>query len=227
MTAPGPYFGGPSVLMDVYSLGGELGRSGMAQHRRDIQDVAADRPAAVGQQVELRPLDDPTLDPILAKLDRKRHRGTTPERVWLKVPYERKDEAKALGARWAPAEKLCSLPAGRRQRWPRREAGARRRGVAAACLCILPYNSRVPQHEGCSPDAGTAAGDQLSRLTDLIARAKAKDPALGDELEREFKALASRRAFGLNFERHRPGERRTAWTTGPPRGQGPRSATAR
>lgn len=44
----------------------------------------------------------------------------------------------------------------------------------------------------------------MSRLTDLIARAKAKDIALGEELEREFKALASRRAFGLNFERHRP-----------------------
>lgn len=44
----------------------------------------------------------------------------------------------------------------------------------------------------------------MSRLTDLIARAKAKDPALGDELDREFRALASRRAFGLNFERHKP-----------------------
>jgi adenine-specific DNA-methyltransferase len=44
----------------------------------------------------------------------------------------------------------------------------------------------------------------LSRLTDLLARAKAKDPALGEELEREFKALAARRAFGLNFERHVP-----------------------
>ncbi len=44
----------------------------------------------------------------------------------------------------------------------------------------------------------------MSRLTDLIARAKAKDPVLGEELEREFKALASRRAFGLNFERHHP-----------------------
>jgi adenine-specific DNA-methyltransferase len=44
----------------------------------------------------------------------------------------------------------------------------------------------------------------VSRLTDLIARAKVKDPALGDELEREFMALASRRAFGLNFERHKP-----------------------
>lgn len=44
----------------------------------------------------------------------------------------------------------------------------------------------------------------MSRLTDLIARTKAKDPQLGMDLEREFKALSSRRAFGLNFERHRP-----------------------
>ena len=44
----------------------------------------------------------------------------------------------------------------------------------------------------------------MSRLTDLIARAKAKDPVLGDELDREFETLASRRAFGLNFERHLP-----------------------
>ncbi len=44
----------------------------------------------------------------------------------------------------------------------------------------------------------------MSRLTDLIAKTKASDPALGLELEREFKALAARRAFGLNFERHTP-----------------------
>ena len=44
----------------------------------------------------------------------------------------------------------------------------------------------------------------MSRLTDLIAHTKAKDLALGLELEREFKVLSSRRSFGLNFERHRP-----------------------
>ena len=44
----------------------------------------------------------------------------------------------------------------------------------------------------------------MSRLTGLIAQAKAKDPVLGAELEREFKVLSSRRSFGLNFERHRP-----------------------
>lgn len=44
----------------------------------------------------------------------------------------------------------------------------------------------------------------MSRLTDLIAQAKAKSPELGQELEREFDVLSSRRSFGLNFERHRP-----------------------
>jgi adenine-specific DNA-methyltransferase len=44
----------------------------------------------------------------------------------------------------------------------------------------------------------------MSRLTDLITQAKAQNPELGKELEREFKTLAGRRSFGLNFERHRP-----------------------
>ncbi len=44
----------------------------------------------------------------------------------------------------------------------------------------------------------------MSRLTDLLASAKAKDPQLGADLEREFRALSSRLSFGLNFERHRP-----------------------
>lgn len=44
----------------------------------------------------------------------------------------------------------------------------------------------------------------MSRLTDLIAQAKAKDSSLGAELDREFKILSSRLPFGLNFERHSP-----------------------
>lgn len=44
----------------------------------------------------------------------------------------------------------------------------------------------------------------MSRLTDLIRQAKAKDPALGADLDEEFRALSERRGFGLNFERHRP-----------------------
>lgn len=44
----------------------------------------------------------------------------------------------------------------------------------------------------------------MSRLTDLIAQAKAKDPQMGADLDREYQALTSRLPFGLNFERHRP-----------------------
>lgn len=44
----------------------------------------------------------------------------------------------------------------------------------------------------------------MSRLTDLISKAKAIDPQLGSDLEREFRALSSRLSFGLNFERHKP-----------------------
>jgi adenine-specific DNA-methyltransferase len=44
----------------------------------------------------------------------------------------------------------------------------------------------------------------VSRLTELIAQAKAKEPLLGADLEREFNVLSSRLPFGLNFERHRP-----------------------
>jgi adenine-specific DNA-methyltransferase len=44
----------------------------------------------------------------------------------------------------------------------------------------------------------------VSRLTELIAQAKARDPLLGADLEREINVLSSRLPFGLNFERHRP-----------------------
>jgi adenine-specific DNA-methyltransferase len=44
----------------------------------------------------------------------------------------------------------------------------------------------------------------VSRLTDLIAQTKAKNPQLGADLDREFKILSSRLPFGLNFERHSP-----------------------
>lgn len=44
----------------------------------------------------------------------------------------------------------------------------------------------------------------MSRITDLIAQTKAKDPKLGADLDREFKVLSSRLPFGLNFERHSP-----------------------
>lgn len=44
----------------------------------------------------------------------------------------------------------------------------------------------------------------MSKLSSLIDQLKAKDPLLGSDLDREFKALSSRLSFGLNFERHSP-----------------------
>ncbi|MEW1962963.1 DNA methyltransferase [Microbacterium sp. NPDC077644] len=44
----------------------------------------------------------------------------------------------------------------------------------------------------------------MSRLNDLLRRLDAKDPALAKDLRKEVDALANRRAFGLNFERHVP-----------------------
>ena len=44
----------------------------------------------------------------------------------------------------------------------------------------------------------------MSRLNDLIRQLRLKDPALADDMEREVSALADRRTFGLNFERHTP-----------------------
>lgn len=60
----------------------------------------------------------------------------------------------------------------------------------------------VPMHENAS--LSTKGTHRVSRLTDLIRQAKAKDPALGADLEAEFNALAERRQFGLNFERYQP-----------------------
>lgn len=44
----------------------------------------------------------------------------------------------------------------------------------------------------------------MSRINDLLRQLRVKEPALAHDLEREVAALADRRAFGLNFERHVP-----------------------
>lgn len=47
-------------------------------------------------------------------------------------------------------------------------------------------------------------GRTVSRLNDLLRQLKDKDPQLAQDLQKEVDALANRRAFGLNFERHVP-----------------------
>lgn len=44
----------------------------------------------------------------------------------------------------------------------------------------------------------------MSRLSDLLRQVGTADPALAKDIQREVDALADRRAFGLNFERHVP-----------------------
>lgn len=44
----------------------------------------------------------------------------------------------------------------------------------------------------------------MSRMTDLLRRVEQQNPALAKDLASEVKALAARRSFGLNFERHIP-----------------------
>ncbi len=44
----------------------------------------------------------------------------------------------------------------------------------------------------------------MSRLNGLLRELRSREPALARDLEREVTALADRRAFGLNFERHVP-----------------------
>jgi adenine-specific DNA-methyltransferase len=44
----------------------------------------------------------------------------------------------------------------------------------------------------------------VSRLNDLLRELRSREPVLARDLEREVAALADRRAFGLNFERHLP-----------------------
>lgn len=121
-TKPAPYFGNPSVLMDVYDLEGGL-KEGLAMVRvpgtyKTWRKIEAPLWA---EQARLRPLDDPAIDTALAALDRRRGKGggkavhadSAPEvgRVLLSVPYARKDEAKSIGARWSPTEKSWWLPA--------------------------------------------------------------------------------------------------------------------
>ncbi|WP_460682403.1 site-specific DNA-methyltransferase [Nesterenkonia populi] len=70
----------------------------------------------------------------------------------------------------------------------------------------------------------------MSRLSQLLQKARSQDPHLADEIEREIKHLQQRRAFGLNFERHQPESvelpgrkvrKRDKVRILPPRGQNP------
>ena len=76
----------------------------------------------------------------------------------------------------------------------------------------------------------------MSRLNDLIRQVALTNESLASDLQREVAALADRRSFGLNFERHvpeavelpgRPVRRGDKVRVLPPRGEIPRAADSR
>lgn len=108
---PAPYFGNPPVAMDVYGLDGSL-REELAQlttpgTNKTWRQIDPPQWAAGGP---LRALDDPAIARALEQAQPKRG-ATKSERLELNVPYARKDEAKALGARWDAARKTWWIPA--------------------------------------------------------------------------------------------------------------------
>lgn len=121
MTKPGPYFGNPSVLMDVFSLKGDL-QEGLAKMPvpGTYKTWRLIAPPSWASSVNLRPLDDPGINAAFEALDRRRGRktsdaesvGSEEGRVYLSVPFSHKEEAKRIGARWSPTEKAWWLPAG-------------------------------------------------------------------------------------------------------------------
>ena len=72
-TKPGPYFGNPPVVVDVFSLKGEL-KEGLAKlsvpgtyktwRRIEAPDWA--------ETIQLRPLSDPAIEAAVQRLDRRR-----------------------------------------------------------------------------------------------------------------------------------------------------------
>jgi hypothetical protein len=108
---PPPYFGSPKVVMDVFGLDGsqrdELAHLSTAGTYKTWRQV--DPPAWAGQ-AKLRHLDDPKIAAALGVL--AKNRSVMAEgRLDLNVPYDRRNEAKSLGARWDPIKKIWWLPA--------------------------------------------------------------------------------------------------------------------
>lgn len=110
-SGPPPYYGSPKVIMDVYSLSGiqrdelaHLSTAGTYKTWRQIE------PPSWATGAKLRELDDPAIQATLEKLTRRRTQSSE-GRLDLDVPFTRKDEAKALGARWDGTKKTWWLPA--------------------------------------------------------------------------------------------------------------------
>lgn len=109
ITGPGPYFGSPPVLMDVYSKDGKL-RDGLERLSTagTYKTWRLIDPPEWEATVTLRSLDDAQIAAALVKYDKRRKPKSDIEefnRLLLNVPFDQKDKAKSLGAKWDPAIK--------------------------------------------------------------------------------------------------------------------------
>lgn len=113
-SGPPPYFGNPPVLADIYTLDGklkeELARLSVAGTYKTWRQI--DPPAWAAHAI-LRSSGDTAVAINLARHDRRKIASNADQatRVELRVPYARKDEAKAIGARWDATKKLWWIAA--------------------------------------------------------------------------------------------------------------------
>ncbi len=113
-SGPGPYFGNPPVLADIYTLAGrlkeELARLPAAGTYKTWRQIG---PPAWASHALLRVFDDTAIAASVAQHDRRKIVATADQatRVELRVPYVRKEEAKAIGARWDAAKKVWWIAA--------------------------------------------------------------------------------------------------------------------
>lgn len=106
-TKPAPYYGSPPVVMDVYSLKGEvkegLAKVSAAGTYKTWRKIEAPEWA---EATEMRSLSDPSIELAVQGFDRRQPASTeVGPMVFLSVPFARRDEAKRIGARWSPSEK--------------------------------------------------------------------------------------------------------------------------
>lgn len=115
-----PYYGNPQVLTDVYDLiAGALKEVNAALSCAGNYTYERIDPPSWVATVKLSQITDPGPSPEVMALEDARlarqiraaeRRASTPK-VFLNVPFERKDEVKALGAKWDPEHRGWWLPA--------------------------------------------------------------------------------------------------------------------
>ena len=95
-------------LVRSYELGQEQAAD-QSQTTQAGQEAASEQEQAMPDQAGS---DTPPRPPVMIRDSSPAMQAPTPERTYLAVPYDEKDDAKQLGAKWDRAEKAWFVPAG-------------------------------------------------------------------------------------------------------------------